>query len=200
MIASAPGGGVRRRPGIGHTFLLASLGRILLLAGERDDGLRCVQEGLRNTIDLRYPPGIAQASGIFAWQEVRDGQAQDAIARLEPILDARRAAGLPSYSAVYARAQLETGEEQRAAEILDGARQLAAASSQSVPPEVLLHSARLAARQGRWDDAAADLDGGLADTLGGGLHTSTRRCWRPTAAFTRTEQNPKTHHDDSARR
>jgi tetratricopeptide (TPR) repeat protein len=100
---------------------------------------------------------------------VREGKAHEAIARLEPILETRRAAGQSSYSTVYAWAQLETGNEQRAAEILAGARHLAAASSHAVPPEVLLHSARLAARQGRWNDAVADLEEGLAETLSSGL-------------------------------
>jgi tetratricopeptide (TPR) repeat protein len=119
--------------------------------------------------ELQYPPGIAGASEALAWQDVREGKAHEAIARLEPIVESRRAAGRPWYSAVYAWAQLEAGNEHRAAEILAGARRLAAASSHTVPPEVLLHSARLAAKQGRWEEAVADLEEGLTHTLGSGL-------------------------------
>jgi tetratricopeptide (TPR) repeat protein len=54
--------------GIGHTFLFGTLGRIVLLQGDRDDGLRCLREALAVSTNLQYPPGIAHASESSAWQ------------------------------------------------------------------------------------------------------------------------------------
>jgi transcriptional regulator with XRE-family HTH domain/tetratricopeptide (TPR) repeat protein len=161
---SQPLGG---RPG--HTYVLVSLGRILLLAGERDEGLRRLQDALALTIELGYRPGIFIANELLAWQEVRDGDPDVAIARLEPLVQARHRAGRPWYPTAFAWAHLEAGNEQDAASVLASARALSAAESHVEAPELLLQCAKLAVRQNRLDDATRDLEAGLAGARAIGL-------------------------------
>jgi tetratricopeptide (TPR) repeat protein len=150
-------------PRPGGSYPLLSLGRILLLRGERDEGLLCVHEALAMAMQYEHLPGITRAHETLAWQEVRAGRPEEAIARLEPIVERRRAAGRPWYPTVYAWALLELGNEERAADALRGARQLANAStSRTGLPPLLLQSAKLGVRQGRLDDAMRHLEEGLA--------------------------------------
>jgi tetratricopeptide (TPR) repeat protein/transcriptional regulator with XRE-family HTH domain len=150
-------------PRPGGTYPLIELGRILLLQGQREDGLRCLREALEMATRYAYLPGLTQAQEGLAWQEVRDGRPMEAIARLEPLLERARAAGLPWYPTVYVTAQLEVGNEQRAAEALRGLRQqVTASTSRAGLPDLLLQSARVASRQDRWEDAVRDLEEGLA--------------------------------------
>jgi tetratricopeptide (TPR) repeat protein len=139
------------------------LGRILLLQGQREEGLRCLREALEMDTRYAYVPGLIQAQEALAWQEVRDGRPMEAIARLEPLLEQARAAGVPWCPTVYVWAQLEVGDQERAAQALDGARrQVMASTSRADRPDLLLQSARLASRQDRCDDAARDVQEGLA--------------------------------------
>jgi tetratricopeptide (TPR) repeat protein/transcriptional regulator with XRE-family HTH domain len=156
-----------RRPG--HTYVLNSLARILLLVGERDDGLRHLRDALALATELNYLPGIVNASELLAWQEIRDGEPEAAVARLQPLVEARQKAGRPWYPTVYAWAHLDAGNEQHAATILAAARAQSGTSSRPESPELLLQCARLAARQGAASDAVRDLEAGLQHVRSIGL-------------------------------
>src|SRR5690606_34927999 len=97
------------------------------------------------------------------------GRPAEAIARLEPALERVRAAGSLRAPLVYAWALVELGDTTRAAEVLAAARQRASASrSRARLPTVLLHEARLAAHEQRWDSAVNALEQGvtIAQELG----------------------------------
>lgn len=152
----------RLGPRPGAAYALVTLGRILLLQGERDEGLRYLNEASTTAKGYRYLPGLMRAHEVLAWQEVREGRAAEAVARLEPLLERTRATGLPWFPTVYARALLETGEVSLAGDALRAARDRTAASpSRATLPDILLQSARLAAYERRWDDAGRELDQGL---------------------------------------
>jgi tetratricopeptide (TPR) repeat protein len=150
-------------PRPGGTYPLIGLGRILLLQGQREEGLRCLREALEMATRYTYVPGLIQAQEALAWQEVRDGRPMEAIARLEQLLEQARAAGLPWCPTVSVSAHLAVGDEEHAAEALRGARQqVMASASRAGRPDLLLQSARLASRQDRCADAVCDLEEGLA--------------------------------------
>jgi tetratricopeptide (TPR) repeat protein len=150
-------------PRPGGSYPLITLGRILLLQGEHEAGIGCLDEALAMATRFEYVPGITRAQETLAWQEVRDGRPRDAVARLDALL-----AGFPAYRhignpSIFAWALLDDGNEERTAEMLAAARQKAlAAASRAGHPEVLLQSARLATRQERWVDAVRDLWEGVA--------------------------------------
>lgn len=147
----------------GATYPLISLGRILLLQGEREAGLASLHEALDLAMRYQYVPGLRGAQETLAWQEVRDGRPDEAITRLEPLVDRTRAVGRPWYPTVYGRALLEVGDEKRAAKVLHSAREKeGGSSSRAGLPDVLLQTASLALRQGRRSDAGLDLDEGIA--------------------------------------
>src|SRR5262249_35256919 len=52
---------------------LEALGRILLLLGEREGGIRILEEALELATKFAYVPGQLRAADTLAWQEVRDG-------------------------------------------------------------------------------------------------------------------------------
>ena len=150
-------------PRPGSSYLLVSLGRILLLQGERDEGLHHLHEALAVATRFEYLPGMISACETLAWQSLRDGNPEAATARIEPLLERSRAAGRPWCPLVYAWALLELDEVARAEEVLAGAhRQSMASRSRASLPDVLLHSAKFAARQKRWDDAVQSLEQGIA--------------------------------------
>jgi hypothetical protein len=71
---------------------------------------------------------------------------------------------------VYPAALIASGDHARAAQMLVSARHLMDASgSRAGLPELVLQSAKLAARQGGYDEALRDLEGGLAVTHEMGL-------------------------------
>ncbi|MGH2871120.1 MAG: ATP-binding protein, partial [Solirubrobacteraceae bacterium] len=154
-------------PRAGHTYVLAALGRILLLCGDREGGLQRLRDSAAMAGEVAYPPGVANATELLAWQELRDGRPDAALARLQPLAEGRRRAGRPWQSALYAQALLDAGDEQRAAEVLDGARTLIDALDE--PPELLLQCARLAAARGRRAEAISDLEAGVAGARAVGL-------------------------------
>jgi tetratricopeptide (TPR) repeat protein len=89
---------------------------------------------------------------------------------METVLEQYCEVGHEWYPPVYAWALLDVGDEERAAEVLSAARQRAMESTTRAElPDVLLQCARLAARQGRWEDAAHDLEEGLGITQEIGL-------------------------------
>ena len=150
-------------PRPGGSYPLIALGRILLLEGEREQGLRCLHEALAMATQFEYVLGIVRAQEILAWQDVREGRPHDAVARFEALLDNYPVARHTWNATVFARSLLDAGDEERAAEVLAVARQKAIAStSRASLPEVLLQSARLATRQERWGDAVGDLQEGMA--------------------------------------
>jgi len=156
-------------PRPGSFYPLHALGRILLLQGERDAGLRHVHEALAMATRYEHLPGIVEARQTLAWQAMRDGRPAEAVARLEPALEYVRAAESVRAPLVYAWALLELGDTTRAAEVLAAVRQRATASrSRARLPAVLLHEARLAAHEQRWDSAVDALEQGvtIAQELG----------------------------------
>jgi len=156
-------------PRPGGFYPLHALGHILLLQGERDAGLRHVHEALAMATRYEHLPGIVEARQTLAWQAMRDGRPAEAVARLEPALEYVRAAESVRAPLVYAWALLELGDTTRAAEVLAAVRQRATASrSRARLPAVLLHEARLAAHEQRWDSAVDALEQGvtIAQELG----------------------------------
>jgi len=156
-------------PRPGGFYPLHALGHILLLQGERDAGLRHVHEALAMATRYEHLPGIVEARQTLAWQAMRDGRPAEAVARLEPALEYVRAAESVRAPLVYAWALLELGDTTRAAEVLAAVRQRAIASrSRARLPAVLLHEARLAAHEQRWDSAVDALEQGvtIAQELG----------------------------------
>jgi len=156
-------------PRPGSFYPLHALGHILLLQGERDAGLRHVHEALAMATRYEHLPGIVEARQTLAWQAMRDGRPAEAVARLEPALEYVRAAESVRAPLVYAWALLELGDTTRAAEVLAAVRQRATASrSRARLPAVLLHEARLAAHEQRWDSAVDALEQGvtIAQELG----------------------------------
>jgi len=150
-------------PRPGSFYPLHALGRILLLQGERDAGLRHVHEALAMATRYEHLPGIVEARQTLAWQAMRDGRPAEAVARLEPALEHARAAESVRAPLVYAWALLELGDTTRAAEVLAAARQQATASrSRARLPAVLLHEARLAAHERRWESAVDALEQGVS--------------------------------------
>ena len=154
----------------GATFPLVALGRILLLLGERQEGVRILEEARELATTFGFVPGLLYAGEALAWQEVRDGRPAEAIARLEPLLQQARNIGDEWCQSVYVWAQLELGGDQRADEVLrDLRQQQLARRSRAGRPKVLLQSARLAFRQGRREAALRDLEEGLTIARGLGL-------------------------------
>lgn len=150
-------------PRPGGFYPLHALGRVLLLQGERDEGLQHLHEALAMATRYEHLSGIVLARETLAWQAMRDGRPAEALARLEPVVARREATGSARASTVYAWALLETGNVARAAEVIHAAREKVAESrSRARLPDVLLQSARLAVREHRWESAVDALEHGVA--------------------------------------
>jgi predicted ATPase/DNA-binding XRE family transcriptional regulator len=152
------------------SYPLQSLGFTLLLQGEREAGLEYLHESLAMATQFEDLQGILGAHVCLARQELREGRAADALARLDPVMAHGQGTSPLDCLLIYAWALVEAGSEERAAEVLAGRREEAIAGGARLDlATLLLVSAKLAVRQGHWDRAAADLDAGLALTREMGL-------------------------------
>jgi tetratricopeptide (TPR) repeat protein/transcriptional regulator with XRE-family HTH domain len=153
-----------------NAYPLYTLGHILLLQGERNKGLQYVQEGLALATRADDLQLAVQAQLSLARHEIREGRAKEALARLEPFLGHSLGYASNWHLPIYAWAQLEAGNEAHAEDVLASVReQVMAGGARRDLATVLLVSAKLAAQQGRWDDAIAELEAGLALTREIGL-------------------------------
>jgi tetratricopeptide (TPR) repeat protein/transcriptional regulator with XRE-family HTH domain len=146
------------------------LGRLCLAEGQRESGLRYVEEGVALAEGMRESVNSIRASAALgraavAENDLLSGRTDRVIAALEQLLEglAGAARGRVTLLPYLAWAYLDTGDPDRAAGFLDDG--LARAQSQSDRlslMEVLLVQARVAIHRQRWEAAQSTLESAIS--------------------------------------
>jgi transcriptional regulator with XRE-family HTH domain/tetratricopeptide (TPR) repeat protein len=146
------------------------LGRLCLAGGQRESGRRYVEEGVALAERMRESPNSIWASVVIgrvavAETDLLSGQADRVIADLEPVLDGLAGAtrGRLAMLPCLAWAYLDTGDPDRAAELLDdGIAHAQSQLNQLALMEGLLVRARIEVRQQQWSEAQSTLESAIA--------------------------------------
>ncbi len=142
------------------TYAQAGLGVLALRRGDRERGLHFLNEA----VDLAERNEDVQGFLLHAHlarQEVLDGQAEDAVARLQRIRERTRQAGREIYQWELVWALLEAGNIEGAAELARNVGEHMLFEGRLEMADMLRVSGMVAARQGHAHEAAGYLEQGL---------------------------------------
>lgn len=145
------------------SYAMAGLGYLHLLEGEHEEGLRRLTEAVAIAERNEDLQGL-RIHTYLAVQEILDGRASDAIARLERLQTLTRRAGRETYLWALTWALLEAGFEDQAVALSNDVGDHMLFEGRVERPDVLRVHAMLAIRQERWEDATRQLEEGLAQT------------------------------------
>jgi len=139
--------------------------RLSLTEGERSDATGAVREALELAEWSGDLEALRWVAGVIAELDILEGRAEAARARLLPLLDRPdlQECNVTMLLPVLAWAELELGRLELAdAAVEQALRRARPEEMRIVLVEALRVRAMIALRRGRWDDAARDLEEGLA--------------------------------------
>jgi class 3 adenylate cyclase/tetratricopeptide (TPR) repeat protein len=145
------------------SYAMAGLGYLHLLEGKHDDGVRRLTEAVAIAERNEDIQGL-RIHTYLAVQEILDGRASDAIARMERLQMLTRSAGRETYLWPLTWALMEAGFEDQAVAMSNEVGDHMLFEGRVERPDVLRVHAMLAIRQERWEDAIRYLEEGVALT------------------------------------
>ena len=137
------------------------LGTIRSARGEWEEAASCLEESIALAEKIPYPEALRSGQWALAEQELMRGQPEVALARLTPIVEGSdpEELGMMRLLPLLARAHLESGNEDRAEEVvLEGIGRARAQKNVLAPVDLLRVRGTLLASRRRWDDAERALE------------------------------------------
>ncbi len=142
------------------SYAMAGLGYLNVLEGRNDEGVQQLEKAIEIAERNEDAQGLIIHS-YLAVQEILDGRADDAVARLVRVQSLTRSAGREIFLWPIAWALIELGRETEACTVLQKVREHELFEGHLEWPDILRISGMAAVRQRRWEDAGRDLDEAL---------------------------------------